>query len=118
MRVMHRLQAWLRGISPVYARLAFQAFAKVGVGDRNNRARPLGHRLALQVDDAVVGHHVHQVAREVVTTLPDVRFSTMLLLRTPRRSQVNHRHVNDLPPVGAYAARTNCACPPVLLMWR
>lgn len=39
--------------------------------------------------------------RGVVTTLPGVRFNTMRLLRAPRRSYVDDRHMNDLPPLDA-----------------
>jgi hypothetical protein len=57
-------------------------------------------------------------ARVVVTMLPGVRSRTIRLVRTPWRSWSEDGQMNDLPPVEAYAPRTNCDCPPVPLMWR
>ena len=36
----------------------------------------------------------------------------------PFTSQVEDRQMKDLPPLDAYAPRTNCSCPPVPLIWR
>ena len=43
------------------ARLALERLAEVGVRDRDERLRPLRDRLALQVDEAELGHDVHDV---------------------------------------------------------
>src|SRR5262249_61833799 len=56
--------------------------------------------------------------RGVVTMLPGVSVNTMRLRRSPLFWYVDERHMNDLPPLDAYAPRTNCSCPPVPLMWR
>ena len=40
---------------------ALELLAIVGMGDRNEPARPLGHRLALEVDESIFGDDVHDV---------------------------------------------------------
>src|SRR5689334_529062 len=56
------------GMSSVGARnevvlsgLAFEVLAEVGVREADHRLRPLGDRLALEVDAAVLGDDVHRV---------------------------------------------------------
>src|SRR5689334_5807174 len=41
--------------------LAFEVLAEVGVREADHRLRPLGDRLALEVDAAVLGDDVHRV---------------------------------------------------------
>src|ERR1700722_9282860 len=43
-------------------RLALQLLAKFRCGNRDQRPRTLGDRLALKIDDSVFGHHIHGVA--------------------------------------------------------
>src|SRR5258707_3331600 len=43
------------------AGVALELRAEVGVGDGDQRDRALGQRLALEIDDAVLGHDVHDV---------------------------------------------------------
>ena len=82
-------------------RFARQLLPVVRVGDGDHGPGPLGTDLPfrLTIPNSVTTYIMS--LRAVVTTLPGVRFSTMRLLRTPRRSYVDDRQTNDLPPLDA-----------------
>ena len=45
----------------VFVGLPFQVFAKIGMGERNDRLSPFCHALALQIGHAELGDHIHHV---------------------------------------------------------
>ena len=82
-------------------RWARQFLAKIRMRDADQRLRPLGHRFALQVHFPILGHHIHHVARMVVTMFTSVRLNTIRLRRSLFLSWVEVRQMKDFPPSDA-----------------
>src|SRR5262252_4022148 len=56
-----RLEGYAAGDEPVLVRLPLEVLTEVRMGDPDERSSSLGHRLSLQVHDAVLGNDEHDV---------------------------------------------------------